>query len=72
MPNGAGYHDYEDVGALMNDQRLQTLEGLKKYCEEVMGQWNGDEAGIQEDNVRCAEEILEAIELIENNLKEIV
>lgn len=69
MPNGAGWMDYEDVGALMNDQ---TLEGLKKYCEEVMGQWNGDEAGIQEDNAGYAEEILEAIALIENNLKEIV
>lgn len=45
-----------------------TIEQLKAQMELIAGAWNGDEAGIQEDNAHIAEEVLEHIKEIEELL----
>ena len=45
---------------------------LKKECEEIAGNWNGDESGYMEDQAHIALDIIEKVdELIEliNELK---
>jgi hypothetical protein len=42
------------------------LKGIKKWAEEIAGEWNGDEAGSQEERAGQANEIIEKVdELIE-------
>lgn len=38
------------------------LATLRRHCEEIAGQWNGDESGTQEDAATCANEIIEKID----------
>ena len=44
------------------------LDTLQKWAEEIAGQWNGDEAGIQEDKANVANNIIESVK----NLKELI
>lgn len=44
----------------------EELENLITKCEEIAGEWNGDEPGRQEERAHIAEDIMEkAQELIE-------
>jgi uncharacterized protein YukE len=44
----------------------EQLQKLIKECEEIAGQWNGDESGYQEDQANLANDIIEkANELLE-------
>ena len=45
-----------------------TLKQLKKDLEEIAGQWNGDNPGIQEDDASIANEVIEKI----NEIKELL
>lgn len=44
------------------------LDTLQKWAEEIAGQWNGDESGIQEDKAHIAEDIVDSVK----NLKELL
>ena len=48
-----------------------NLEQLKEYFEQVAGEWNGDESGIQEDRANIANDALDAIKVVENALSEL-
>jgi hypothetical protein len=50
---------------------MTDIEQIKKYAENISGQWNGDEPGLQEDRAGIANEILEKISEIEELLKEL-
>jgi hypothetical protein len=39
-----------------------TLAEIVKQAEEIAGQWNGDDAGIQEEKARIATEIIARVE----------
>jgi hypothetical protein len=41
-----------------------TLAEIVKQAEEIAGQWNGDDAGIQEEKARIATEIIARVEEI--------
>ena len=45
-----------------------NLEQIKKWAEEIAGEWNGDEGGSQEERAGQANDILEAVE----NLQELI
>lgn len=49
----------------------QWIGLLKTQMEEVAGNWNGDDAGIQEDNAHIAELVIIQLEKIEQLLKDI-
>lgn len=34
------------------------LAHLKKWAENIAGEWNGDESGLQEDRAHCANDII--------------
>jgi len=42
-----------------------TLEQIKKWAEEIQGNWNGDEAGSAEERAGQAGEILEKVAELE-------
>lgn len=48
--------------------QMSNIDDIIEWAEAVQGEWNGDEAGSQEDRAHCASEIitklLEAKELI--------
>jgi len=46
------------------------LENLKEDMMEIGGQWNGDEAGTQEDRAHIAAEVLTHVKDIEKLLEE--
>lgn len=41
---------------------------LRKKMEEIAGEWDGDKPGLQEDRAHAAQDILKAIDVIEENL----
>lgn len=42
------------------------LKGIRKWAENIAGEWNGDESGSAEDRAGQAEEIIEKVdELLE-------
>jgi len=47
------------------------LANLRDYAEEIAGEWNGDEPGIQEERAECANEIIEKIDELVLLLKEL-
>lgn len=49
----------------------EELKYLVNWCEEVMGRWNGDESGTQEELAMEAREILEVTELLQRKLEEL-
>ncbi len=48
---------------------MQTLEQIKKWAETIQGNWNGDESGSAEDRAGQAQEILDAIQNLEELIK---
>ena len=53
---------------------IEALLKLKKDCEEISGNWNGDNSGLAEDKAHCAHDIIEKVdELVEliNELNEL-
>lgn len=55
-----------------NTNYILTLDFIKKQCEEVGSQWNGDEPGREEEQAAAAVEILQCIKQIERLLPEII
>jgi hypothetical protein len=51
---------------------ILTLDFIKKHCEEVAGQWNGDESGKQEEDAQTANEVLKKVQEIEELLHNIL
>jgi len=51
---------------------ILTLDFIKKHCEEVAGQWNGDESGKQEEDAETAIKVLEKVHEIEELIYDIL
>jgi len=49
----------------------QTLAQIKKYAEDIAGNWNGKESGWAEEKAQIANEILEEVDSLEALLKEL-
>jgi len=49
----------------------RTLSEIKEEMMDIQGKWNGDDAGVDEDNSNTAEDILEAVKNLEELLTEI-
>ena len=49
----------------------RTLSEIKEEMMDIQGKWNGDDAGVEEDNSNTAEDILEAVKNLEELLTEI-
>jgi hypothetical protein len=47
------------------------MDKLKTKMEEISGDWNGDEPGLQEERAHIANDIIEKIEEIEELMKEL-
>lgn len=41
------------------DYWSEALDDIHKWAEEIAGEWNGDEAGSQEERAHCANDIME-------------
>jgi len=41
------------------------IENIVKYFEDIAGEWNGEDEGIQEDRAMIAHEILDLIKGLE-------
>ena len=50
----------------------RTLSEIKEEMMDIQGKWNGDDAGVDEDNSNTAEDILEAVKNLEELLAEII
>jgi hypothetical protein len=48
----------------------QQLKNLIKEQNEIAGEWNGDESGIQEDNAHEAQEIIDLAEQLLEKLNQ--
>lgn len=44
---------------------MNSLKEIKKWAENIAGEWNGDESGSQEDRAHQANDILEAVAELE-------
>lgn len=49
----------------------KVMEHIKKRCNEIMGEWNGDESGQQEDDSMAAEELLGLLDEVDKLVKEL-
>ena len=49
----------------------KVLEYLRQRCEEIRGEWNGDESGKQEDQSNAAEELLRLLEEVDQLVSEL-
>lgn len=47
---------------------LQYLMKIREWAEDVEGQWNGDESGIQEDRAMLARDIKEKVDELQELL----
>lgn len=47
---------------------MDSIQQIKKYAEEVSGNWNGDESGLQEEKAQLANDVLEAVKNLEELL----
>lgn len=45
---------------------IKNLEKIKEWAEEIAGEWNGDESGIQEERADQAKDIIEAVDNLIN------
>ena len=52
-------------------EREKALQEIIRYAENVAGNWNGDNPGVQEDNAHIANEIIEKCNDVLNLLNEI-
>ena len=49
----------------------KVLEHIRNRCNEIQGEWNGDEPGEQEDRARAAQELLETLVGVDELMKEL-
>lgn len=49
----------------------KVLKHIRLRCEEIMGEWNGDEAGEQEIRADGAKELLERLSEVDDLVKEL-
>mgnify|MGYP001607987940 CR=1 FL=1 len=47
------------------------LDSLKSELEDIAGEWNGDESGLQEDRAHASLEAVEKIEELKTLLEEL-
>ena len=47
---------------------MDSIKEIKKYAEEIAGNWNGDESGLQEERAQLAQDVLEAVVNLEEAL----
>lgn len=50
---------------------MKTLEQIKAEMKVIKGQWDGDNAGREEDRANIAQDILDAIKNVEELLAEL-
>jgi hypothetical protein len=48
-----------------------TLGEIRKEAMEIAGQWNGEDSGLAEDRAEKAQDILEAIQNLEELISEL-
>jgi hypothetical protein len=49
----------------------KVMEYLRTRCDEIMGEWDGDFPGQQEDNAHAARELLELLNNVDELVKEL-
>jgi hypothetical protein len=49
----------------------KVMEYLRTRCDEIMGEWDGDFPGQQEDNAHNARELLELLNNVDELVKEL-
>lgn len=49
----------------------KVMRHLRTRCNEISGEWNGDESGKQEDRAHAADELLELLENVDSIVKEL-
>ena len=49
----------------------KVIEHIRNRCNEIKGEWNGDEPGKQEDAAMAADELLEKLEEVDQLMKEL-
>lgn len=49
----------------------KVMQHLRNRCNEISGEWNGDESGKQEDRASAADELLELLENVDLIVKEL-
>lgn len=49
----------------------KVLQFLRQRCEEVQGEWNGDESGQLEDESNKATELLELLEEVDTLVRDL-
>ena len=49
----------------------KVIEHIRNRCNEIKGEWNGDEPGKQEDSAMAADELLEKLEEVDQLMKEL-
>lgn len=47
---------------------ILTLDWIKSHCNEVIGEWDGNESGKEEERADAAKEVLEHVAKIEEIL----
>lgn len=49
----------------------KVLNYIRRRCEDIRGEWDGDSAGEQEDNASSASELLELLAEVDRLVKEL-
>ena len=49
----------------------KVVEHIRNRCNEIKGEWNGDESGKQEDTAMAADELLEKLNEVNELMKEL-
>lgn len=49
----------------------KTLEHIRTRCEEIKGEWDGEEIGTKEYNAESADELLELLKEVDGLVKEL-
>ena len=49
----------------------KTIKQIKEEMEEIAGEWNGDEAGVQEDRAVIALDVITKLDEVEELLAEL-
>lgn len=49
----------------------ETIAELKEKMEQIAGEWNGDEAGLQEERAEIALDVITKLEEVEDLLAEL-
>jgi hypothetical protein len=48
-----------------------TLDFIEQHCNEVIGEWDGDSGGLEEERADIAKECLEHVESIKELIKDL-